>query len=269
MVKLIYNILYYKMNVFEERDAQSKYYDLLTKLQLGTVRPIMIGSAGLASQLYVGDIDLLTFILGRKENKFINKEIKDIISNIERDDDMYFMEFKIQYKNGKKIKFYPDEIDKIEIPTKNFDDIEYLKIDLIYYIDSRFREVSINYWFKEIKDMVERMKEDILELRDEGRYYKVVKRLFSIAKSINDIPKGLILSKFLNKAIGHDYMYLNNLKAIRDVLMAYDDNITRDKARINLKNMDIMANYDHVEKLIDKYQEKVDNSALKFLKTIE
>jgi hypothetical protein len=257
------------MNVFEERDAQSKYYDLLTKLQLGTVRPIMIGSAGLASQLYVGDIDLITFILGRKENKFINREIKDIISNIERDDDMYFMEFKIQYKDGKKIKFYPDEIDKIEIPNKNFDDIEYLKIDLIYYIDSRFREVSINYWFKEIKDMIERMKEDILELRDEGRYYKVVKRLFSIAKSINDIPKGLILSKFLNKAIGHDYMYLNNLKAIRDVLMSYDDNITRDKARINLKNMDIRANYDHIEKLIDKYQEKVDSSALKFLKTIE
>ena len=257
------------MNVFEERDAQSKYYDLLTKLQLGTVRPIMIGSAGLASQLYVGDIDLITFILGRKENKFINREIKDIISNIERDDDMYFMEFKIQYKDGKKIKFYPDEIDKIEIPNKNFDDIEYLKIDLIYYIDSRFREVSINYWFKEIKDMIERMKQDILELRDEGRYYKVVKRLFSIAKSINDIPKGLILSKFLNKAIGHDYMYLNNLKAIRDVLMSYDDNITRDKARINLKNMDIRANYDHIEKLIDKYQEKVDSSALKFLKTIE
>jgi hypothetical protein len=269
MVKLIYNILYYKMNVFEERDAQSKYYDLLTKLQFGTVRPIMIGSAGLASQLYVGDIDLVTFVLGRKENKFVNREIKDIVRNIQTDDDLYFMEFKIQYTNGKKIKFYPDEVDKIEIPTKNFDDIEYLKIDLIYYIDSRFREVSINYWFKEIKDIIGRMKEDIEELRDEGRYYKVIKRLFSIAKQLNDIPKGLILSKFLNKAVGHDYMYLNNLKAIRDVLMVYDDNKTRDKARINLKNMDIMANYDHVEKLINKYQEKVDNSALKFLKTIE
>lgn len=257
------------MNVFEERDAQSKYYNLLTKLQFGINRPIMIGSAGLASQLYVGDIDLVTFILGRKENEFVNKEIKDIIRNIQTDDDLYFMEFKIQYTDGKKIKFYPNEVDKIEIPIKNFDDIEYLKIDLIYYVESRFREVSINYWFKEIKDIIGRMKEDIKELRDEGRYYKVIKRLFSIAKQINDIPKGLILSKFLNKAVGHDYMYLNNLKAIRDVLMVYDDNTTRDKARINLKNMDIMANYDHIEKLIDKYQEKVDSSALKFLKTIE
>jgi hypothetical protein len=257
------------MNVFEERDAQSKYYDLLTKLQFGTVRPIMIGSAGLASQLYVGDIDLLTFVLGRKENKFVNKEIKDIIRNIQSDDDLYFMEFKIQYDDGSKIKFYPDEVEKIEIPTKKFDKIEYLKFDLIYYVDSIFREVTINYWFKEINDMVDRMKNDIIELRDEGRYYKIIKRLFSIAKSNNDIPKGLILSKFLNKAVGHDYMYLNNLKAIHDVLMVYDDNTTRNKARINLKNMDIRANYDHIEKLINKYQEKVDSSALKFLKTIE
>lgn len=257
------------MNVFEERDAQSKYYDLLTKLQFGTVRPIMIGSAGLASQLYVGDIDLLTFVLGRKENKFVNKEIKDIIRNIQSDDDLYFMEFKIQYDDGSKIKFYPDEVEKIEIPTKKFDKIEYLKFDLIYYVDSIFREVTINYWFKEINDMVDRMKNDIIELRDEGRYYKIIKRLFSIAKSNNDIPKGLILSKFLNKAVGHDYMYLNNLKAIHDVLMVYDDNTTRNKARINLKNMDIRANYDHIEKLIDKYQEKVDGSAEKFLKTIE
>ena len=257
------------MNVFEERDAQSKYYDLLTKLQFGIVRPIMIGSAGLASQLYVGDIDLLTFVLGRKENKFVNKEIKDIIRNIQSDDDLYFMEFKIQYDDGSKIKFYPDEVEKIEIPTKKFDKIEYLKFDLIYYVDSIFREVTINYWFKEINDMVDRMKNDIIELRDEGRYYKIIKRLFSIAKSNNDIPKGLILSKFLNKAVGHDYMYLNNLKAIHDVLMVYDDNTTRNKARINLKNMDIRANYDHIEKLIDKYQEKVDGSAEKFLKTIE
>jgi hypothetical protein len=229
----------------------------------------MIGSAGLASQLYVGDIDLLTFVLGRKENKFVNKEIKDIIRNIQSDDDLYFMEFKIQYDDGSKIKFYPDEVEKIEIPTKKFDKIEYLKFDLIYYVDSIFREVTINYWFKEINDMVDRMKNDIIELRDEGRYYKIIKRLFSIAKSNNDIPKGLILSKFLNKAVGHDYMYLNNLKAIHDVLMVYDDNTTRNKARINLKNMDIRANYDHIEKLINKYQEKVDSSALKFLKTIE
>jgi hypothetical protein len=257
------------MNVFEQKNPQSEYYDLFNKLQLGTNRSIMIGSAGLASQSNTGDIDLMSYILGRKDNKFINKEIKDIINIIQRDDDIYFMEFKIQYDNGDKIKFTADEIDKIEIPTKNFDKILYLKMDLIYYINSVFKEVSINYWFKEEKETVKNLTEDIKELADEGRYYKIIKRLFAIAKQKDDTVKGLIFSKFLNKASGMEYVYLNNLKAIKELLMVYDDGLTKDKVRINLKNIDVSPNLDEIDKLIERYQTKVDNDALKFLKVYD
>ena len=257
------------MNVFEEKNPQSEYYDLFSKLQLGTNRSIMIGSSGLASQLNTGDIDLMSYILGRKDNIFVNKEIKEIINNIQRDDDMYFMEFKIQYENGHKIKFTADEIEKIEIPTKDFDKIVYLKLDLIYYIDFVFKEVSINYWFKEEEKTIDSLKEDIKELADEGRYYKIIKRLFSIAKQKDDTVKGLIFSKFFNKASGIEYVYLNNLKAIKELLMVYDDDITKNKVRINLKDIDVRSNLDEIDKLIKKYQEKVDNDAYKFLKVYD
>jgi hypothetical protein len=242
----------------------------MNELQFGNYKLEVIGSYSLQSQQNAGDIDIDTFITGRKDIDYVNEELKKIINRIDKSDDIYFVELKIQYKDGQKIKFDPSEIEKIKIPEKNFDKIDYFKIDLIISLNGVFQDMSVNYWFsKQTSDIVKDIKKDIELLRDEGRYYKITKRLFSIAKVIDDKPKALIISKYLNTTIGEEYKLLSNLKAIKELLYHYDDPITRKKARINLINIDIKPNLTVIEPLIKKIQKKVDDDGLKFLKGIE
>jgi hypothetical protein len=127
----------------------------------------------------------------------------------------------------------------------------------------------MNYWFGRInKNIKKEVNKDIIELTKEGRYYKIVKRLFTIAKLDKDYPKALKLSRYLNTNIGDEYRTLSNLKAIETLLEHYDDNETKILVRKSLFNLDIKPYISVVEKEIKKLQKKVDDDAYKFLKTI-
>jgi len=258
------------MDIFSTRILDPYVKSLIDELQFGNFKLEVIGSYSLQSQQNAGDIDIDTFITGRKELDYTNKEFEKIINRIEKSEDIYFVELKIQYKNGKKIKFDPSEINKIKIPEKDFNSIEYVKIDLIVNLNGIFQDMSVNYWFNmNITDTINDIKEDIKELKKEGRFFKIAKRLFSIAKIINDKPKALIISKYLNMRTGEDYKLLSNLKAINELLYHYDDETTRKRARINLLNLDIKPNLNIINGLIKKLQKKVDDDGLLFLKGIE
>ena len=258
------------MDIFQPRILNPYVKTIIDELQFGNYKLEVIGSYSLQSQQNAGDIDIDTFITARKDINFINEELKKILNRIDKSDDIYFIELKIQYKDGRKIKFDPSEIEKIKIPEKNFNNIEYFKIDLIISINGVFQDMSVNYWFsKQTNDVVKEIKKDIEELRDEGRYYKITKRLFSIAKVIDDKPKALLISKYLNTTIGQEYKILSNLKAIKELLYHYDDEITRKKARINLMNIDIQPNLTIIDRLIKKIQKKVDDDGLMFLNGFE
>ena len=135
------------MDIFSTRILDPYVKSLIDELQFGNFKLEVIGSYSLQSQQNAGDIDIDTFITGRKELDYTNKEFEKIINRIEKSEDIYFVELKIQYKNGKKIKFDPSEINKIKIPEKDFNSIEYVKIDLIVNLNGIFQDMSVNYWF--------------------------------------------------------------------------------------------------------------------------
>jgi len=257
------------MDVFELKTIDPMVKPFIDVLKFGQYSYQVIGSYSLASQQYAGDIDAITIIDGRIDKEYVDKMIEQIIDRIERNENMYFIEFKIQYKNGTKKKFFPPDIKDIKIPSKNFDKIEFLKFDFVILFNGIFQDLSMNYWFGRInKNIKKEVNKDIIELTKEGRYYKIVKRLFTIAKIDKDYPKALKLSRYLNTNIGDEYKTLSNLKAIQTLLEHYDDNETKILVRKSLFNLDIKPYISVIEKEIKKLQKKVDDDAYRFLKTI-
>lgn len=262
------------MDVFEKKSTNRFLKPFLEVLRFGNYSYDIIGSYSLASQKYAGDIDVNTIIDGRKDPLYVNDMIRQIIDRINRKEDMYFIEFKIQYKNGTKKKFYPPDLNDIKIPEKNFDKIDFLKFDFIIFFDGVFQDLSMNYLLGAIdketigKNSKKEINKDIIELTKKGHYYKIVKRLFTIAKLDKDYPRALNLTRYLNTNTGDEYKTLSNLKAIETLLEHYDDNDTKILVRKSLFNLDIKPYISVIEKEIKKLQKKVDDDAYKFLKTI-
>jgi hypothetical protein len=236
----------------------------------GNDKPVVVGSYSLESQRNAGDIDLHVYIQGRVEYDFVNQEIKKIIKQIDDNDNMFFIELKIQYKDGiKKKKFFANQIDSIEIPKEKFNQIEYIKIDLVIFFVDSFKEMSVNYWLNpNIHDLIKELTADMEEQLKDGNFYKVVKRFFSIAKVKDDKPKGLLISKFLNNYIGGEYKVLKNLEAIKLLLENYDDPQIRKMVRVNLVNYNITPKISVIYSMIPQLERKVNKEAKKFLKDV-
>ncbi len=258
------------MNVFAEKLIDPSLLPLLNKIKFQNYKPTIIGSYSLQSQHNAGDIDIDINITGQIDQKLTENELKKIIKEIDENLNMYFIELKIQYKNGKKKKFYANDIDRVKIPKKNFDNIEFIKLDLVIFFNGEFKELSVNYWFNPNKiDVVNEIKASIAEEKKEGRYFKAVKRYFSIAKILNDYNKGKYISEYLNNYYGTEYKILSNLKAIKLLLENYDDPLIRLKIRKNLIDINIIPKVSIINNLIKKIQKKVDDDGYKFLKTFE
>jgi hypothetical protein len=180
---------------------------------------------------------------------------------------MFFIELKVQYKDpNKKKKFFATQIDDVEIPKENFNQIEYIKIDMVIFLIDSFKEISVNYWLNPVKHDVEQsIIDDIADQIKEKNYYKAVKWTFSLAKFLDDRPKGLLISKFLNNYTGGEYKVLKNLKAIKLLLENYDDPQIRNMVRVNLKNFNITPKISVVNKLIPQLEKKVNKEAKKYL----
>jgi hypothetical protein len=255
------------MDIFAERNLPDmELLPFFRAVSFGSKLPTVIGSFSLESQRNAGDIDLDIYIEGKIDHDYTEKQLLKIIKNIDDSQKMFFIELKIQYKDGKKIKFGADQIDSIKIPTQNFNNIEFMKIDTIIYYDGHFKEMSINYWLNPKQhDVVKEIEKDIIQELKEKNYYKVIKRFFSIAKVKNDKPRGKMISQFLNNYIGDEYKQLSNLKAIKLLLENYDDPLIRQMIRANLINDRIVPKVDVVYRLIPKIQKKVNIEGKIFL----
>jgi hypothetical protein len=257
-------------DIFAEKNLPDmNLYPYFKAVTFNNIKPSVIGSFSLESQRNAGDIDLDVYILSRVEYDFVVKEFEKILKNIDDNPNMYFIELKIQDKNGKKKKFYADQKNKVVIPKKTFDNIEFIKIDMVIYYDGAFKEMSVNYWFNPNKhDIVTEIEKDIKEELKEGNYYKVVKRYFSIAKVTDDKPKGKFISEFLNNYTGGEYKLLSNLKSIKLLLENYDDPLIRKQIKANLINNDIVPEVKVVYRMIPQLQKKVNKEGKLFLKNI-
>jgi len=232
------------MDILEQKSIND-YNDLImkltTKLKFGDNKILFKGSSAYKTQYFFSDYDLYSLITKKYTAEEAYNNMKKILDYIVSDNknNLYFMELKIQQKDGTKFKWFPN--DKFDRKTfvKYFSDVDFIKLDIIIYYEYRFTELSVNYQFNETlsgeEDYIASLEKNIKELKDDDLYYKILKRLFGIYKAQNKKEQLIILTKFFNSDYGNMYQVSSNLDAINKILKEYDDKPTHDKININLK----------------------------------
>ena len=245
------------MNVLQKKiklnDIIMKTLDLI-KFKHSKIK--LNGTASLQSMKYFSDYDFTTIIKRDFKAKTICDEFIMILN--EKMNDLYFIELKIEYKNGKKRKIY----DVSELKTSMFRNVDYVKIDYVVCCNNVFKELTIMYMFNFVKqtkdDMIAQIQESYHELKDEGNYYKSLKRLYSIYKIRRNYKKLVELTRFFNDT-GSKYEVVSNLKTIQLLLEHHHDSFTNKKVLINLK--DINVKYNDIDSTIKDYEKELNDQA--------
>jgi len=260
------------MNVIEEnKNVKQDIYPMVKLLKWSNKIPILIGTASLKSQRYPSDIDLNDFQMYPSHNQMY-KKLKNILTKTGENDNMYLIEIKIQSKDD-KVKFYDDKFTKKEFidSIKPLGMIDYIKIDYVIRVLNKFIELSVSYYFDGDKmtnnqidnKIIQSLENDATDLIEAGNYYKALKRFFGIFKQFKDKKKLVKLSRFFNSESGEKYQIVSNLKAIKLLLENYNDDITKKKVILNLKDLHIPPNIDDIDKIISNLEKQYNKNAKK------
>lgn len=256
------------MNILEPQDKialDDSLKSLFNKLKFKRFPIVLKGSSSLKSQRYFSDYDLFSSIKGKYSSKVAFKEFSKILSRLFDTPDVYFTELKLQTKDGNKYKWFPFENFNGADFAKEWDSVDFVKLDCILRSNNRFIEVSIIYKFSVDKltktDYVKELEDDIEGLKKENKYYKILKRLFSIAKLNKNKELLLKLNSVFNSNLGALYQKISNLEAIKLLLTYYKDDITKKKAEINLKDIKEDSDLSQLNKNISKNSKILNKSA--------
>ena len=234
----------------EKRKLNSRIHDIVKKLKFKNSKMNLAGSASLQSQRYFSDYDFNSVVKIKYKSSTIYDEFMRILSN----EELYFIEFKIEYLDGTKQKIF----DLSKLKKNMFKNINFVKIDYVLWFDYHFKELSIVYIFSEIKYGVDNVKKDYDELTQDGNNYKALKRLFSIYKITNNKKEAVKLTKFFNSSFGKLYEVNSNLKTL--LMMPNEDT----RKEINLKFLKLSPDL-NLEKEIEKNDITLNNQAKKYL----
>ena len=235
--------------------------------------PIIMGTNKYKNLRYPSDFDLYEVIHeGNNKEEFIEESInifKQIIHNIKADDNLYFIDFKTELRNGNKLRWKPHNImngyikKKILLHDVLADTLNQLiKIDIIYYHNGLFTEFSNIFYItlahhkKDVETTISSISDDARELIKKGKYYKTLKRLYSIAQIKQDKKLIKILFEVFNSDLGKLGQIISYLDSIVLVISRYDnaETINRIYESINLlKSMMIFPEIEINNTIFEKF----------------
>jgi hypothetical protein len=243
--------------------------ELMYKLKFMNYNIYLAGSASYKCMNYCGDYDFFTMIEKKNEKIMYDEFIKIVNRSINNNN--HFIEFKIQSKDGKKIKWNKLQDFNEKEFNDNFNNIDFYKIDLVCLVDGVYKEVSCIYQIgsfdkkkkqnekKEKEEFKKSLLGDIKEYIKEGKYFKSLKRYFSfilVEEKHNDKEKKILdeLIKIFNSDLGEKYEFISNLNALLLLLNSTDD-------KLLIKNIkdrfDLMLKTDNIKNII-KYIDNTD-----------
>jgi hypothetical protein len=222
------------------------------------------GSASLTSQRYYSDYDLFTNITDAQTASAAFKEFSRILGRVLDRPDVYFIELKLQTKDGHKVRWYPGERFEEKRFGSRWEQVDYVKLDVIAFIKNRFIEVSCLYGFSNTPltpaEYIANLQKDITELKKEHRYYKILKRLFNIYRAEGNKKNLLTLNRVFNSHLGELYQRASNLEAIEQVKESYPDEETARRIAVNLADIKEPAGV-AINPLVDKYMAQINKEA--------
>lgn len=228
------------------------------------------GSSALKANKYYSDYDLLTNIKDPIHSKKLYDEIMKIIEKNARNENLYFIELKIQNNNGEKFRYYKDDTFSFQKFNNQIRNIQFIKLDYIFWNEFRFIELSSIYNFnteefnkdKFIKDI----ENEIKEYYTKGNFFKILKRKFSIAKINNDKNEAIRLNKIFNSELGKLNQEKDNLETLLIINEHYpSDPLVRKRIEKNLIDLGLTPNLDLAHKIIIELQNKINNGVRKYI----
>jgi hypothetical protein len=230
------------------------------------------GSSSIKSQYYYSDYDLYSDILGNYNIYEIYNEFNGILKKVIETSNLYFIEFKIQTNDNNKFRWFPNDTFSFNDFKKKFNNVNFTKLDLIMFSDNEFIEISCIYNFSknkiDKKEFIKNINTDIKELKKENKYYKVLKRKFTIFKIDNDNNKILYLTKIFNGEYGELYKKISNIETILKILEYYKDSFTKKKIEINLTDINEPLEIDKLKNNLNKYKKQLNKESKLLLKNL-
>ncbi len=200
---------------------------------------IVAGSAGIRSQQYAGDYDGFQIVrLSEKTDLAAAKEIvrqwQENIKKIQALEDVYIGDIKCGAVGEEPIRWTPAQVlaGKKRHAGKMLPMAAALlmpgmaKMDAIAMVASRFTDFSVVYEFHNKgkalnpiqEDVMKSLLKDIAEFNKEGNYFKVLKRLYSIARYENDTDTVKELTTVLNSDLGRLYHIIGDMRTLVELL---------------------------------------------------
>ena len=243
---------------------------VLTLFELPGAKLRITGSARYKHLQYKSDYDLV-IALSKSEvpaSRFF-EGIAGILHRIERNKDIYFIELKLETKDGEKKRLTPRQEIRMTWVERDYEKLAFAKIDTVARIENKFYEVSCRYNFREANmekhEVIRELEEDAEELESEGTYYKVLKRLFSIYVLESNQNKLQYLTDVFNSPLGASYEKICNMKAMELLHHNYNDKGTLQKINQNIKLLGENFRITSIKRYIHKYQKELNATALKHL----
>lgn len=187
---------------------------------------ILVGSSSYKNILYTNDYDLTENLPQNEKLNYVYKSFLKIFSVALKDPNYYIIDFKCGETNNKEpIRWNYNSLKKgFQIINKikyNFIDSlkmnAIIKLDLVFILNGIFQEITDVYVFnnntKTIQQTIRDLTLDIIKLKKEEEYFKVLKRLFSIELLKNKVNNELL--DLFNSDYGRFYSLINKLILIQ------------------------------------------------------
>jgi len=244
--------------------------DLINNLKFKNNKLLLLGSGSLEANFYPSDYDFFTNINKYNNLTKIYEEIENILDRT-INNNVYFVELKIQFLNGDKKKYFKLPIDFFN-NSFHRKDIDFIKIDFIIYDKHEFTDVSIIYNLnKNIiskESLIKSLDEDIKELNKEKKYFKVCKRMYSKLNLNKEYKKMVYLMTLFNSDFGRLYQITSKLETIKNINSLYRNNyIINQKIKFNLSKYNIESNINlkGINEIIKSNSKIFNNEAKKYI----
>lgn len=223
------------------------------------------GSSQYKHMKYRSDFDILISLPREIKPADVFNNLKTIIENMEKETSIFFIELKLHCKNDKKFRVHPNDPFNYTEFEKYYGQLEFFKIDAIVNARNRLLETSCVYKIRSGEflakdDVMKDVEQDIVEYKAEGNYYKVLKRMFSIAVLQNNIVLCDFLMRIFNSKLGHTYEKICNMQAIKLLQEYYrDDKVALRQIKQNIRLLKIKD--DALDKTLKRYQSVLSKDA--------
>ena len=262
-------------NVLETRELgelDSQVLSMLRLFEMPQARLDLKGSAQYKHLTYKSDYDLIVALKrGIPAHQFYEALAK-ILNRIHKNRNAYFIELKLETKSGEKKRLQPGQELRMSWLERDYDQLDFAKIDTVICLDNRFYEASCIYKFRdqpvEKSEILNDLQADAKEFERERLYYKALKRLFSIYVLESNQNKIHYLTQVFNSPAGKLYEKISNLKALALLRENYKDKATMRRINQNLKLLGETFRPTSIEKHINRYYRELNTEAKKHLEEI-